>query len=128
MEQSRRPLRSSEAVPSFRVERMRTSYPSARDVAGRELREVLASTEALLVALGEEGGEAVQELRARLTDTIADVKKQLGPSILSSARETLYRARDTASSIDDFVQERPWTSVAIGVGAGLILGALLRSD
>lgn len=105
---------------------MRDDYPSARDVAGKELREVLTSTEALLAALGDEGGAAVEELRGRLTTTIADVKKQLGGSILSNARQTVARARDTATSVDDFVNQRPWTAVGIGAGVGLLVGLLLR--
>jgi ElaB/YqjD/DUF883 family membrane-anchored ribosome-binding protein len=105
---------------------MRSDYPSARDVAQKELREVLASTEALLTALGTEGGQAVEDLRARLTSTIDDVKKELGPSFMASARQTISRARDTASSVGDFVQERPWTSVAIGAGIGLLAGLLLK--
>jgi ElaB/YqjD/DUF883 family membrane-anchored ribosome-binding protein len=107
---------------------MRSEYVSAKEVAGKELREVLASTEALLAALGEEGGEAVQELRERLTGTISDVKQQLGPSFLASARETISKARDTAASVDDFVQQRPWTSVSIAAGAGLLVGLLLKGD
>jgi len=105
---------------------MRNEYPSARDVAQTELREVLASTEALLAALGDEGGEAIDELRARLTSTIADVKKELGPSFLEGARRTISRARDTAGSVDNFVQERPWTSLAIVAGIGLLVGLVLK--
>jgi ElaB/YqjD/DUF883 family membrane-anchored ribosome-binding protein len=105
---------------------MRHEYPTARDVAAKELREVLASTEALLAALGNEGGEAISELRDRLTTTIADVKKELGNSFVASARETLYKARDTATSVDEFVQQRPWSAVAIGAGIGLLLGLILR--
>jgi ElaB/YqjD/DUF883 family membrane-anchored ribosome-binding protein len=105
---------------------MRNEYPSPKDVAQKELREVLASTEALLAALGDEGGQAVEDLRARLTTTIEDVKKELGPSFMASARQTISKARDTASSVDDFVQERPWTAVAIGAGVGLVAGLILR--
>jgi ElaB/YqjD/DUF883 family membrane-anchored ribosome-binding protein len=105
---------------------MRQEHPTARDVAQKELREVLASTEALLAALGNEGGEAIDELRGRLTTTIADVKKELGSSFFASARETIIRARDTASSVDEFVNERPWSAVAIGVGVGLLIGMILR--
>ena len=104
---------------------MRQEYPTAKDVAHKELREVLASTEALLAALGNEGGEAVSELRERLKTTIADVKKELGSSFVASARETIYKARDTASTIDEFVRKRPWSAVAIGAGVGLLVGLIL---
>jgi ElaB/YqjD/DUF883 family membrane-anchored ribosome-binding protein len=107
---------------------MKSDYVATRQVAEKELREVLARTEALLAALGDEAGPAVEELRERLTVTIADVRKQLGSSFLANARETLSKARDTATSVDDFVQRRPWTSVAIGAGVGLLAGLLLRSD
>jgi ElaB/YqjD/DUF883 family membrane-anchored ribosome-binding protein len=105
---------------------MRNESVSARRVAGKELRDVLSSTEALLVALGDEGGAEVDELRERLTNTIADIKKQLGSSFLASARDTVMRARDTVSSIDDFVQERPRTAVALAVGAGILIGFILK--
>jgi ElaB/YqjD/DUF883 family membrane-anchored ribosome-binding protein len=105
---------------------MRHEYPTARDVAAKELREVLASTEALLAALGNEDGEAISELRDRLTTTIADVKKELGSSFVASARETFHKARDTAASADEFVQQRPWSAVAIGACIGLLVGLILR--
>lgn len=105
---------------------MRQEFPTAKDVAQKELREVLASTEALLAALGDQGGEAIDELRVRLTTTIADVKKELGSSFIASARERIAKARDTASAIDDFVHESPWRAVVIGVGVGWLLGLILR--
>jgi len=104
---------------------MRQEYPTARDVAYKELREVVASTEALLAALSNEGGEAVGELRDRLKTTIADVKRELGSSFMVSARETIYKARDTAATIDEFVRERPWSAVAVGAGVGLLVGLIL---
>ena len=105
---------------------MRQEFPTARDVAQKELREVLASTEALLAALGDEGGEAIDELRGRLTTTIADVRRELGSSFVASARETITRARATVASIDNFVQESPWRAVVIGVGLGWLLARVLR--
>jgi ElaB/YqjD/DUF883 family membrane-anchored ribosome-binding protein len=107
---------------------MRNENPSARQIAGKELRDVRASTEALLAALGDESGEAVDELRERLTNTISDVKKQLGSSFFDNARYTISKARDTVTSVDDFVQERPWASVAIGAGVGILVGLILRGD
>jgi ElaB/YqjD/DUF883 family membrane-anchored ribosome-binding protein len=105
---------------------MRNENPAARDVAQKELREVLASTEALLAALGDQGGEAIDELRGRLTSTIADVKKELGSSFVASAREKIAQARDTVTSVNEFVVEKPWTAVAIGAGIGLLAGLLLK--
>jgi ElaB/YqjD/DUF883 family membrane-anchored ribosome-binding protein len=107
---------------------MRTAYPSPNQVARKELQEVIASTEALLKALGDGGGEAVEELRGRLTETIADVKKELGSSIFATARDTISRARDTATATDDFVRSRPWTAVAAGVGVGLVLGWIMSGE
>jgi ElaB/YqjD/DUF883 family membrane-anchored ribosome-binding protein len=105
---------------------MKQEYPTARDVAAKELREVLASTAVLLAVLGNEGGESTRELRERLTTTIADVKKELGNSFFASARETYDKARHTAASVDEFAQRRPWSAVAIGASLGLLIGLLLR--
>jgi ElaB/YqjD/DUF883 family membrane-anchored ribosome-binding protein len=107
---------------------MYQAYPSAKDVAGREIREVLASTEALLAALSDEHGPAVEEMRERLETTIADVREQLGTSFFANARETLTKARDTAVSVDAFVNRRPWSSVAIGVSVGVLIGMIFRGD
>ena len=105
---------------------MRQESLTTRDVAQKELREVVASTEALLAALGNEGGEAVEELRGRLKATIADVKRELGSSFMANARDTISKARDTASSVDEFVHESPWAAVAIGAGIGLLVGLVLK--
>jgi len=87
---------------------------------------MLASTEALLAALGDQSGEAIDELRARLTSTITDVKRQLGSSFVASAREKIAQARDTVTQVNEFVTEKPWTAVAIGAGIGLLAGLLLK--
>lgn len=105
---------------------MRQENLTAKDVAQKELREVVASTEALLAALDDEGAEAVKELRGRLRATIADVKQELGSSFIANARETLSKARDTATSVDEFVHESPWAAVAVGAGIALLVGMLLR--
>jgi len=107
---------------------MRNDQITARELAGEELREVLAATEALLAALRDEGSPAVEELRDRLSVTIADMRRQLGGSFLANARDTIGKARDTAVSLDRFVNERPWTSVAIGCGIGFLIGLLMRGD
>ncbi len=107
---------------------MRSDQSTAKELAGKELREMLASTEALLAALGQDGGPAVEELRERLTYTIADVRRQLGGSFVHNARETFARARDTAVSVDQFVNQRPWSAAMIATGVGVLIGLLLSGD
>jgi len=105
---------------------MTQEYPTARDVARKELREVLASTEALLSALDDQNSPAISELRERLTVTIADVKRELSNSFFAGARDTIGRARDTVVSVNDFVRERPWSSVVIAAGIGILAGLILK--
>ena len=104
---------------------MKQEYPEAKDIAAKELREALASTEALLSALGDEGSPSVQELRDRLAGTIADIKDQLGNSFLASARYRYHQARRTAASVNRFTHQRPWSAVAIGVSVGVLIGLLM---
>jgi ElaB/YqjD/DUF883 family membrane-anchored ribosome-binding protein len=105
---------------------MKQENTLVRDIAAKELREVLASTEALLSTIGDEGGGSVQELRNRLTRTVSDVRKELGGSFFDTARDRYYQARDTATSINRFAHQRPWLTVAIGAGIGVLIGRLMR--
>lgn len=104
---------------------MRQEYPEARDIAAKELREALASTEALLSALGNEGSESVQELRDRLASTIADIKDHLGHSFLANARYRYQQVRRTAASVNRFTHRRPWSAVVIGASVGVLVGLLM---
>jgi len=96
-----------------------------RDIAEKELREFLASTEALLSAIGDEGGESVNELRDRLAKTAADVRRRLGKSFFETARERYYQVRDTAASVNRFTRQYPWLAVAIGTGIGVLIGRVM---
>jgi len=105
---------------------MKQATTLVRDQAAKELREVLASTEALLSTIGDEGGESVQELRNRLTRTVADVRKELGKSVFDTARDRYYQVRDTATSINRFAHQHPWLTITIGAGIGVLVGRLMR--
>jgi ElaB/YqjD/DUF883 family membrane-anchored ribosome-binding protein len=104
---------------------MKQEYPTAKDVAAKELREALASTEALLSALGDEGSKSTKELRDRLTTTIADIRKQLGSSFLANAWDKYHQARRTVASVNEFTHRRPWSAVTIGAGVGILIGLLI---
>ena len=96
-----------------------------RDVAAKELREVLATTEALLSAIGDEGGESVNELRNRLKKTVANVRRELDKSFFETARQGYYRVRGTVVSVHRFTRQYPWLAVAIGAGIGVLIGRVM---
>ena len=106
---------------------MKGAYASSAEVARQELREVVYSTEALLKALGEETDPAVAELRARLSETVAMVKKELRMSFVSNVRDTISDASDAAAAVRRFVHRHPWTAAAVGTLGGLLVGSLLYS-
>jgi ElaB/YqjD/DUF883 family membrane-anchored ribosome-binding protein len=103
---------------------MNDQYSSAKQIAAKELREALVSTEALLSALSDEGSEPVRELRERLQTTVAAIKEQLGSSFFETARDKYRAARQTAASLNRFAHRHPWCSVGIGVGLGVLVGRL----
>lgn len=104
---------------------MMQQYPTAKDIAAKELREALASTEALLSALGDEESESVKELRERLATTIADIREQLRNSFLANARHRYHQARRTAASVNQFTHRHPWSAVLLGTGVGVLVGLLV---
>lgn len=104
---------------------MKQEYHTAREIAPKELRDVLATSEALLSALDAEGSDSTKELRDRLTTIVAEVKRELHNSFFATAREKYHAARNTAVSVNQFTQKHPWASVTIGVGIGFLLGTLM---
>ena len=93
-------------------------------MAVNELIALLASSEDLLESLGDQSGEAVEQLRERLIGSIAKTKQRLGSSagVVSSA------AKGAADSAQSYVTQNPWTGLAIGRVPGVAIGALLTSS
>ncbi len=97
----------------------RTSAQSA--ALAQELRNVVRQTEALVGALAEDRDEALIEVRNRVAGALGAAKQRLGE--LDEARQRLQSS--VLESADTYARERPWTIVAIGMAAGLMLGAWL---
>jgi ElaB/YqjD/DUF883 family membrane-anchored ribosome-binding protein len=55
-------------------------------------------------------GETLQAARERLNETLAGVGE---------------RARTAAAYADEAVHSNPWTSIGIGFGVGVVIGALI---
>lgn len=86
----------------------------------QDLGVLLADLEELLRLSATASGEGLAELRARLSARVATIRSQLGGA-QAGARE---RCQIAAGTADEFVRSNPWQAVGIGVGVGLLLGAL----
>lgn len=94
---------------------------AARKELAESLRRVVADAEELLGATSEEAGDAVADLRARLSDNLEQARDKLHDT------EAVLRAnaREVAVSADEYVRENPWSSLGMAAAAGLVLGVLL---
>jgi ElaB/YqjD/DUF883 family membrane-anchored ribosome-binding protein len=86
-----------------------------------DVRQVLSSTEDLLGAAGDEGGEKGRELRKRLAENIRLAKSRL----LEAEKVVVGKAKVAAKATDDYVHENPWKSIGIAAGVGFLLGMLV---
>jgi len=75
-----------------------------------ELRNVIADAEELLRATADQAGPKVQEVRARVEESVRN------------AREYLQGA---GRELDTQVRDNPWAAVGIAAAIGLLAGVLL---
>ncbi len=98
-----------------------TTTASPRDKLMADLKVVIEDAEELLKLTAGQAGEKVGEMRARIQDRLHRAKADL--SHLQSA--AIDQAKQAAKATDDFVHDRPWTSVGIAAGIGVLVGMLI---
>jgi ElaB/YqjD/DUF883 family membrane-anchored ribosome-binding protein len=86
-----------------------------------QLNRTVTQAEELLRALGNESGEAIEAMRARVSTTLRDARERLSGST-AQARQF---ASTSMSQADAFVHANPWRAVAIGAGIGALLAILM---
>ena len=86
-----------------------------------ELRNVIANAEELLRVTADQAGPKVQEVRARAEESLSAARERLG----QIRDDAVDRARELASSGDEYVRRNPWQAVGIAAGAGLLVGLLI---
>ena len=86
-----------------------------------DLTAIVRDAESLLRATASQGGEKVEEVRAKAEESLRQVKARLK----GVEEETLARARAIAGDADEYVRGNPWQAVGIAAGIGLVLGLLM---
>jgi len=86
-----------------------------------QLSRTVSQAEDLLRALGDEGGQAIDAMRSRVSATLRDARERLS----GHASQAKGVASDTMTRADAYVHANPWRAVAIGAGIGALLAILL---
>ncbi|SDV47723.1 DUF883 family protein [Chitinasiproducens palmae] len=97
-----------------------------------DLRVLLSDVQELVRLTATASGEGIEELRGRLGERVQALRGTAGErfqtlrgsagGVHATAMSSCRSAYDCA---DSYVQEKPWQAVGIGVGVGILIGALL---
>ena len=97
------------------------AFQAVADTTVDELNRIVAQAEALLLSLGEEGGDAAAAVRDRVSETLLQAKARLA----ASAAEATEVAESLAEKTDTYVRRNPWQSVAIAALLGGVVAILI---
>jgi ElaB/YqjD/DUF883 family membrane-anchored ribosome-binding protein len=86
-----------------------------------DFKALVADAEALLHATADQGGEGVAQIRAQAQDSLAQAKANL----MDVQDELTAKAKAVVADADAYVHEKPWQSVGIAAGLGLLIGLLI---
>jgi ElaB/YqjD/DUF883 family membrane-anchored ribosome-binding protein len=86
-----------------------------------DAKAVVADAEAYLAASVGQTGADYAAARVKLERTVGAAKAQ----VTECGRALAEKTRAAALATDGYVHEKPWQSIALGSGAGLLLGLLL---
>jgi ElaB/YqjD/DUF883 family membrane-anchored ribosome-binding protein len=97
------------------------TFPSGAESTVEDLNRIVAQAESLLRTLGQEGGEAAEAVRDRVTETLAQARARLA----ATAVEAEAVVESLAERTDNYVRSNPWQSVAIAALLGGVVTYLI---
>jgi len=96
----------------------------AVDPAIEELNRIVDQAESLLRSLGEQGGEAADAVRGRVTETLNQAKARLA-DVAGDAEQV---AESLADRADEYVRTNPWQAVALAALLGGVVTLLITKS
>jgi ElaB/YqjD/DUF883 family membrane-anchored ribosome-binding protein len=87
----------------------------------KEFKTFMADAEALIKATAHHEEGPISSVRAKMMDTLADVKETMA----DAENSFNHKAREVLDSSDLLVRKNPWGAVGIAAGAGLLIGLLI---
>jgi len=95
--------------------------PGARDQLMSDLKTVVSDAESWLRNSNMLTGEDLHAAKAKFERTLINAKDTLIDLEESVVERTKFAARAT----DEYVHEKPWRSIGMGVAVGVIVGMLI---
>jgi ElaB/YqjD/DUF883 family membrane-anchored ribosome-binding protein len=92
-----------------------------RDKLMEDLHAVVEDAEELLQATANQAGEGVASARARINQSLQNVKERL----VTAEEAVVERAQHAAKVTDHYVHENPWKAIGISACVGAIVGMLI---
>ena len=89
-----------------------------REKLTSDFKALVGDVEELLKSTSSQAGESIADLRQRLGNKLEEWKKQ--------QRVLREKAAEGRASVEAYLSEKPWITVGIAAGIGLVLGSLLR--
>jgi ElaB/YqjD/DUF883 family membrane-anchored ribosome-binding protein len=89
-----------------------------REKLTSDFKALVGDVEELLKSTSSQAGESIADLRQRLGNKLEEWKKQ--------ERALREKAEEGKASVEAYLREKPWITVGIAAGIGLVLGSLLR--
>ena len=94
------------------------------DPAIEELNHIVDQAESLLRSLGEQGGEAAEAVRGRVTQTLNQAKARLDDVAVDAEKV----AESLADRADEYVRTNPWQAVALAALLGGVVTLLVTKS
>jgi len=87
----------------------------------QDFKVVVADAEALLKATAGQGGDAMAEVRSKVSESLAAAKAKM-----SDAEAALVaRTKAAAKATDAYVHGHPWQAIGIAASVGVVIGLLI---
>lgn len=94
------------------------------DPAIEELNRIVDQAESLLRSLGEQGDEAADAVRGRVTQTLNQAKARLADVAVDAEQV----AESLADRADEYVRKNPWQAVALAALLGGVVTMLVTKS
>lgn len=104
--------------------RRKSDSVAGADIPGlASIQSLLSDSEALLKATANQGGEKIQDARARFEKSLRSAQEGLA----EFEGRSLQRAKHAARATNAYAHEHPWRVVLTGMSLGLVIGLLARN-